>query len=956
MAVRIGAGVALAAVTVVWAGAVPAQGIDPRVLQSVQGQLGVGQPSASQQLDASRSVGAQVGTSQTGIVNGSGGLAITPEELQLRRIEAQRELDDLYQPSPVERDFRQRLTDPTLRQFGYELFQSAQAATGSLTGAVGDDYVLGIGDELIVSLQGATNDTRTVRVDREGRVVVGALRPVQAAGRTLGALRSALAAETRRTLLGTDVVVSVGSVRAISIFVGGEVARPGQYNTTSLADVVSALALAGGPRRSGSLRQVRVQRAGGGVVSVDLYGALGIGAAQTVRLRDGDRVIVPVIGRTIAVAGSVARPGIYELRGPVTVEQAVGFAGGPLRPRGSRVSISRIAADGSEEFVRALTGGSPVQAGDALQVVGASAGGALNRVVLRGFVANPGPRPLAATPTVRALVGDRSDLRSGTYLPLAALIRTDVQTGSRLIEGVNLTTALADAPAVPLRSDDRLYLFSRADVAFINSAAIRRIVLGRPNPLRQCRALDNLAALVADVSSNRFSAVTRGTFVIDRGGRTDVAATGAVVGQGNVRRADETLRANDTVQAFGDASQVGTSIGTGTGTDVVQGGFTNRQDTTTRLDTAGRGDQTGRTPAQQTAFGEAERDRAAACPAVFEEEPELLPFLIENAVVIGGAVRQPGAYPLAGSLTAAEAAAVAGGITGGGRALTVDVTAADAEVARSPRVQVTLATAPAVRPGDDIRFNGAAAQYESSGVLLTGEVNRPGLYAIRKGETLRQLIERAGGLNELAYPYGTVFTRRAVKEQQEESFRRTARDLNAALVTAVTRRSGTSLQGLSEAGQLVSQLARTESPGRVVLEADPRVLAARPELDTVLEGGDSIFVPKRPNFVLVLGDVASPGAQQFASGKAIGDYVREAGGLSQSADRGRTYLVLPDGSARPVARGRFGGADAVIPPGSVIIVPRNIDPLFRLEFFRDIATIFGQIATPIATIAVLATR
>jgi len=116
-----------------------------------------------------------------------------------------------------------------------------------------------------------------------------------AAGRTIGAVRRDLAAATKRTLLGTEVYVSVGTVHAITVFVGGEVDRPGQYNLTSLSDIGSALALAGGVRRSGSLRNVRIVRGGGGV-TVDLYGLLGIGTPPASRLRDGDRIIVPVIG------------------------------------------------------------------------------------------------------------------------------------------------------------------------------------------------------------------------------------------------------------------------------------------------------------------------------------------------------------------------------------------------------------------------------------------------------------------------------------------------------------------------------------------------------------------------------------------------------------------------------------------------------------------------------------
>ena len=428
-----------AAVLVLTGVAAAGQTIDPRVLQQLQGQLGATSTggNAGAQLDAARSA-AQANNNGNGTGEGISPVTSridTDEEQALRREQSRQQLDRLYAPSAVEREYRDRLSDPTLRQFGYDLLQSAQRGTpGSLTGSVSDSYVVGVGDDLVVQFQGATNDSRTTRVDREGRIVVGALPPVYAAGRSLGAVRRELEAATKRTLLGTEVFVSLGSIHAITVFVGGEVDRPGQYNLTSLADVGAALALAGGVRRSGSLRNVRIVRAGGGIV-VDLYGLVGIGAPPAVRLQDGDRIIVPVIGDTVAIDGAVARPGIYEVRRGTSVGAVLDYAGGALRPRGNTLAISRIGAGGAETFIRAASLAARVEPGDAIQLVGGSAGGATGRVTLRGYVENPGPRPLVATPTVRDLVGDVADLRFDTYLPMAvSSIRRDPETAARVFQ------------------------------------------------------------------------------------------------------------------------------------------------------------------------------------------------------------------------------------------------------------------------------------------------------------------------------------------------------------------------------------------------------------------------------------------------------------------------------------------------------------------------------------------
>jgi protein involved in polysaccharide export with SLBB domain len=446
-------------------------------------------------------------------------------------------------------------------------------------------------------------------------------------------------------------------------------------------------------------------------------------------------------------------------------------------------------------------------------------------------------------------------------------------------------------------------VFSRNDIDFLNRTPVRRIVLGQANTLTECAGLDRLETLVRDSQTARFTVVTRSAFIVERAGQSDVAATGGNVGSVS-RRGDEALRTGD--------DKVG-----------LRGSNSN-------------------------------------CPAVFEEEPELLPVLIENAVSVGGSVRRPGAYPVAGTISAADLAAVAEGVLSAASEMTLDVSRATGSTIVQERIATdgnpTALAETMMRAGDDLRFNAAQAQFEPGSVLLTGEFNRPGLYSIRKGETLSQLMARAGGLSSLAYPYGAIFTRRAVKELQQEGLRRTSRELTNGLL-AVSTRKDASGDGLIAAQQLIQQLATVEAPGRMVVEADPRVLALRDDLDTVLESGDAIVMPKRPNFVLALGDVLNPGALQFVQDKPVGEYLRASGGTQSSADKGRIFVVLPNGSAQPLTGRGWGRSDrGVIPPGSTIIVPKNIDPLYKLDVARDIAGIVASLLTSVATVALLATK
>jgi len=347
------------------------------------------------------------------------------------------------------------------------------------------------------------------------------------------------------------------------------------------------------------------------------------------------------------------------------------------------------------------------------------------------------------------------------------------------------------------------------------------------------------------------------------------------------------------------------------------------------------------------------------CPLVFEEEPDLLPVVIENAVAVGGAVRRPGAYPVAGSVSAEMLAAMAEGVLTTASDLTLDIARGVGGDVVQEKVAVDAAGAMAltmVAAGDDVRFNAAQPQFEAGAVMLSGEFNRPGLYSIRKGETLAELTARAGGLSEFAYPYGAIFTRRSVKQLQQEGLRRTTRELTQGLLSVAARSREGQGGGLLAGQSLIQDLSELEALGRVVVEADPRVLARRPDLDTILESGDSIVIPKRPNFVLALGDVSNPGALQFVAGKSSEAYLSEAGGTQSTADKKRVFIVLPDGTAQPLrGRGWARGYAGVVPPGSTIIVPKNIDPLFKLGVIRDVTGIVTGLLSSLATVAILAT-
>ena len=246
--------------------------------------------------------------------------------------------------SPAEAFFAAREPGAApLRQFGYDSLNApagGQAPLGQSFGAVPEDYLIGRDDELVLAFRGRARQTMSLRVGRDGALLVPDLAPVPAAGRRLRDLRADLEARAARDLGGSEVFVSLGQLRQIAVFVGGEVGRPGMQALTALASVLDALSAAGGVRRTGSLRGVRVEGPNGRRV-VDLYPVIAGegGAAPDLSLREGERILVPPLGGAVAVGGEVTRPGIYELpagAASAPLAAVLALAGQPLRPAGNR--------------------------------------------------------------------------------------------------------------------------------------------------------------------------------------------------------------------------------------------------------------------------------------------------------------------------------------------------------------------------------------------------------------------------------------------------------------------------------------------------------------------------------------------------------------------------------------------------------------------------------------------
>ena len=221
--------------------------------------------------------------------------------------------------------------------FGFQFFNSDKLSFApSIDVPISDSYTLGIGDELVINIYGASQQIYNLQVQSNGSVYITDLGPVQLAGLTFSKAQAKIKKRLMSIYSGlkgdkpnTFVDVSAGQLKAVTVNVIGEVNVPGTYTLPATASVFNALYLAGGPNDKGSFRQIDLIRDGKVISDVDVYAYLIDGKTQAnVQLRDQDVILIRPYLNRVKVAGEFKREGWFEARNEETLADILRYAGG----------------------------------------------------------------------------------------------------------------------------------------------------------------------------------------------------------------------------------------------------------------------------------------------------------------------------------------------------------------------------------------------------------------------------------------------------------------------------------------------------------------------------------------------------------------------------------------------------------------------------------------------------
>jgi len=328
----------------------------------------------------------------------------------------------------------------------------------------------------------------------------------------------------------------------------------------------------------------------------------------------------------------------------------------------------------------------------------------------------------------------------------------------------------------------------------------------------------------------------------------------------------------------------------------------------------------------------------------------------DSAVNVAGAVVYPGKFGIKPDVTTLkEVITLAGGLMqyASDQAEVTRVKLSTAGVA-TERFPVNIASAMTgsvtLRPNDHIMVKPIQEWQLYRMVKVDGAVKHPGDYTVKKGERLSSILERAGGFTDRAYPQGVIFTRETVKAQQQKNLQEIADRLEKELLVGGSAQLQTSLSAEETAAKkneieakqkFVNSLRQARANGRVYVKLSTIKRLQGSDYDIELEDFDSVTVPGKSDVVGVSGAVMAQGSYVY-SGGSFENYVDMAGGYADYANKGRTFILKADGSARKAKKCLFFSAS--VGPGDTVVVPERFDRIAWLREIRDITQILANVA------------
>ena len=878
-----------------------------------------------------------------------------------------------------------------LGHFGYDIFKRDPAIfQATSVGAVDPDYLIGPGDELIVMLWGETQFRQVLSVDREGFVFIPEVGQVFVNGLNLKLLESKLFRVLSQSYASlnpqgrkptTFLDVSLGNLRPLRVQVLGEVAQPGAYTVSPSATLFSSLYYFNGPTTLGSLRDIRLIRAGKEIASIDFYDYLLTGKKPNDhKLQLDDVIFIPKRLKTVTIEGEVNRPGIYEAKPNENITDLIKMAGDlkitayldraqidrivPFEDR-AKVGMDRMFTDVNLETVMENDSHFPLQDGDRIQVFSVL-DLRTNVAVIQGAVTRPGSYDLGEFLTLSSLIEKADGLLGDAYLDRVDIVRIKDDFTEQLIK-LDLNKVLSGNPEndIELQGLDRIRIYGMTEMVPSNYVSIRGHVK-RPGKflLQENMTLYDLIFKSGGFVDDEFKKrayLKRAELVrvSDDSVTKEIIPfnLGLVLDKNGL--ANELLKSNDAIQIYSLSDVKGTT----------------------------------------------------------------------KYASVSGHVKKPGRYELfEENMTAYDLLFKTGGFSDKEWKEKAHLERADllrlnddqitrtiskfnlGELLDSPESKVNFL----LEPDDMIKIYNKDVFISIKPLTINGSVKNPGNYELKDKMCLKDLILEAGGISENVYRYKVEVARIDPNNTDSETY-----------ATILTMAMDEELCIINENGMKKSQMVKPIKPGNgmfflqpydiITVRPDPKFLmqktvsvdgavwypgsyviqsqnetitdiikragGIRPEAypmgssfsragvdiqlsyekilknpkskdNFTVKNGDKISIHEHPELIYIRGEVNSPGAYKYIQGENLRYYISNSGDYTPDADVANVYIQFPDGTSR--RHSKWVPWSPKIPDGSIITIAtkKEEEPINKTELARDIAGIFADFAQVIAMVLI----
>ncbi|MFH2093246.1 MAG: SLBB domain-containing protein [Pseudomonadota bacterium] len=873
-----------------------------------------------------------------------------------------------------------------LLQFGYDIFNTAQLKTSNLA-IPGSDYLLGTGDHLLIRLWGSGSDAEhSAVIDKQGRIDVPRIGMIQLAGVKFGDVESIIKKEAEKYIQGINLSVVLTSLRSLEVYIVGAVENPGLHVVPSFSTIFDGLLAANGVKKTGTLRNIKLFRNDKLNKVFDLYDLLLKGDRNSdSMLENRDVIFVPGIGHTAAVSGALNNEGIFEIKENTSVKNLVDMAGGMLpQAMDSRIDLRRF--DKNKEFlVVDLNHKSveqwnkiPVQNGDLIEF-GYSKSMVYNVVKINGHVWDPDVFQFKPGMKLSDVLTTPEILKPDALTDFALIHRYDKLTTRTTPIRFPLSKVFSGEYDAPLQSFDTIVILSRSNIGIKENIVLTGAVW-QPGQYEYKPGLTLKDALA--LAGGLKTEARTDKIEINRQIKTNTKFETEYIKLDLKQSADFILQAEDsilipkledyTVKLEGHVwypkilkynsgmklSEVLISRDLPKPEDllkpdvVMDFGLIERYDAKTTRTTSVR------FPLADVFSGKYDTELQPFDTIKILSRKDLG---INETFSISGAVWNEGEFEFQPGLRLKDALALAGGLKFGARTQNIEIARQKIEQDRVQTEYILLDYTNdgnfLLNPYDAILIPKIKNATLINKVAITGEVAYPGTYTIREGETVSDLIARAGGFSEFAYFYGAKYTSEEARKIQQRSIDQMIEKLKVSITqasskmaqTAVSEEDVQSAKATEDISKnLLTQLAMIKAEGRIAIKMADLASFKNSIYDFRLKHGDTLDIPTKPSFVSVVGSVYSPGSFLYESNKDLNFYLAKSGGIAKTADEDYMYLLKANGEILSMSQNngffsKFGST--VLMPGDTIVVPENLERFAYLNLIKDLADIAFKIAT-----------